>query len=228
MRILVTEDHPDLQLELVDYLQAHGYLADAAETLASMNEKLQQCQYQVVLLDLTLPDGDGLQQLSGLRAQHGLTLGIVVVSARGQPQQRALAMQQGADAYLVKPVYLPELLALLQQLQQRLKVSSTKVSSTNTWRLDDNRRQLICPTGQPIPLSHSELQVLIALHQGTQSKAELFQALAPYLSADASYGRLDTLICRLRQKVQQTSGQALPLHTIRNQGYQLLDTELSL
>lgn len=223
MRILVTEDHPDLQLELVDYLQVHGYQADAADTLASMNEKLQQSQYQVVLLDLTLPDGDGLQQLTSLRAQHGLSLGIVVVSARGQPQQRASAMQQGADAYLVKPVYLPELLALLQQLQQRLQGTSI-----NTWRLDGQRRQLICPQGQLIPLSHSELQVLIALQQGKQRKAELFQELAPYLSADASYSRLDTLICRLRQKVQQTSGKVLPLHTIRNQGYQLLDTELTL
>ncbi|MCC5852512.1 MAG: winged helix-turn-helix domain-containing protein [Alkalimonas sp.] len=65
-------------------------------------------------------------------------------------------------------------------------------------------------------------------HQIIERLATGHIKLAPYLSADASYSRLDTLICRLRQKVQQASGKALPLHTIRNQGYQLLDTELSL
>ena len=222
MRILVTEDHPDLQLELVDYLQAQGFTTDAADSLASMNQKLQQCQYQALLLDLSLPDGDGMLALPTLRQQHGLAMGILVISARGQPQERALAIQNGADAYLVKPVFLPELVALLRQLQQRLTPDVEPLA----WQLDPNRCCLQSPRGQTIPLSPSEAKVLLALQQGQQSKATLLQELAPYLQQTPDYRRLDTLICRLRQKVQQSSGEALPLKTIRNLGYQLLDTEL--
>lgn len=221
MRILVTEDHPDLQLELLDYLQAQGFKADAADSISSMNEKLQQCQYQVLLLDLSLPDGDGIEQLPALRNDFGLTLGIVIVSARGQPQQRTQAMQLGADAYLVKPVYLPELLALLQQLQHRLK----PVPEAH-WQLDLERSALISPQGKVIALSQSEIKILVALEQEQQSKSMLLMQLAPYLMDANDYGRLDTLICRLRQKVQQSSGETLPLQTIRNQGYRLLDTQL--
>ena len=221
MRILVTEDHPDLQLELLDYLQAQGFQADAADSIASMNEKLHQCQYQVLLLDLSLPDGDGIEQLPALRNEFGLTLGIVVVSARGQPQQRTKAMQLGADAYLVKPVYLPELLALLQQLQQRLQPAAEE-----HWQLDLERSALFSPQGKVIALSQNEAKILAALEQEQQSKAMLLKQLAPYLLSAHDYGRLDTLICRLRRKVEQSSGETLPLQTIRNQGYRLLDTQL--
>ncbi|MCT8124581.1 response regulator transcription factor [Alishewanella sp. BS5-314] len=223
MRILVTEDHPDLQLELIDYLRMHGLIADGADSLFSMNEKLTGGQYQVVLLDLGLPDGDALECLTSLRQQFGLQLGIVIVSARGQPIERTQALNSGADAYLVKPVFLPELLAVLMQLAQRLE---PKIHLT--WYLDIIRRTLRSPGGEIIALSHSETSLLSALveHKGVLNKEQLQCTLTPFLKLSHDYTRLDTLVCRLRQKVKMATGEALPLMTIRNKGYQCIDIML--
>lgn len=216
MRILVIEDHPDLQIELIDYLAMQGYHAEGAGCLASMNQKLSHNHYQAVLLDIGLPDGDGIDIIPELRQRFGLTLGIIIVSARGQPQERTEALAKGADAYLVKPVYLPELMALLQQLQQRLPATG--------WQLDAEKYFLHSPADHKIPLTPGEYALLISLleHNNCLSKSALQQMLTPYLD-QVNYSRLDTLICRLRQKVEQLTGLPLPLQTLRNKGYQLTD-----
>lgn len=220
MRILVTEDHPDLQLELIDYLLMQGFAADGAACLASMNQKLLEHQYQLLLLDLGLPDGDALDLLAALRQQYGLGMGIIIVSARGQPQERVKALTLGADAYLVKPVFLPEMLALINQLAQRLATNSETF-----WQLNPLKHSLKTPSGVEIALSISETAILACLleHNGFQTKERLQKTLTPYLEQHYDFSRLDTLICRLRQKVLHTTGTQLPLQTLRNKGYQLTD-----
>lgn len=217
MRILVTEDHPDLQLELIDYLLMQGFAADGAACLSSMNQKLLEHQYQLLLLDLGLPDGDALDLLPALRQQYGLNMGIIIVSARGQPQERVKALTLGADAYLVKPIFLPELLALLKQLTHRL---TTKI---NNWQLFTAKRKLVSPNSIEIDISKAELLLLkhLITNPGCHSKAKLQIVLWPYLTENLHLSRLDTMICRLRQKVQSASNEHFPLLTERNKGYEI-------
>ena len=216
-RVLVIEDAQDLCVELVDYLQFAGYDAAGVGTVAQMREALEHDAvtrpWQVLVLDLGLPDGDGLQAAQQMRAQRGLDLGIVMVTARGHVDDRIAGLRSGADAYLVKPVDLRELAATIDQLAKRL--------STPGWGLDAGSRLLTAPKGQPVELTGAEnllLQTLMSANGQVLDREQLCRALAP--SGDPTdTRRLDTLISRLRTKVEVQTGCVLPIQTFRNLGY---------
>lgn len=186
-----------------------------------MQEILKSKAIELILLDLNLPDGCGMQAISSLRKQHGLNIGIVVISARDSREDKCQALQAGADGYMVKPLFLPELQAHINQLKLRLPV-------TTSWQFSQQQRALISPRGVVCKLSKNEtllLQILVK-HPDGVGRDTLLCAIAPYLSQVADYRRLDTMISRLRSKVAQECQQTLPLDTIRNYGYQLQLTTL--
>ncbi|MER2491496.1 response regulator transcription factor [Catenovulum sediminis] len=218
--ILVVEDNLDLQAEVIDFLNLSGHLADGANNLTSMQQKLRQKTYQIVLLDLGQPDGDGLDYIADLRKCYGLTLGIIIVSARGRDEERIKGLELGADAYLVKPVNLHELNMLIARLFQRIPEGSEP--SSNSWQLIKSQRQLKSPTNTQVHLTGIEFLLLqhLCTNDGIQSRTNLCETLYPK-TEHIHYGRLDTLVSRLRQKVQKQTGLDLPIHTYRNKGYGL-------
>lgn len=218
-RVLVTEDSLDLQEEILDYLRAQGYEAEGAASLASMNEKLLTGQFHLLLLDLGLPDGDGLDAIADLRKHHGLELGIVLVSARGQPEERARGLKEGADSYLVKPVFLPELMALLERLTLRVRPTAA-----HYWRLDIRDHLLICPEGKSVELTGSEFLLLSQLSGSSdpQTRESLCAMLRDKpISGHEDTRKLDTLFSRLRSKIEHSTGKESPIRTYRNRGYGL-------
>lgn len=228
-RVLVIEDTADLCYELVDYLRFSGYDAHGVGSVAGMRQCLEQESWQVLVLDLGLPDGDGTVAAQQIRQRHGLDVGIVMVTARGQVDDRVLGLQSGADAYLVKPVDLRELCAIIDRLAQRVQerlVRAPKVSAVNSrWVLLRAQHRLQCPDGQQVALTGSEYLVLdtLLLHRGQAIGREPLQELISPGSTVLDTRRLDTLLSRLRSKVQQETGQELPVHTYRNLGYAFED-----
>jgi DNA-binding response OmpR family regulator len=225
-KILVVEDARDLLEEVVDFLRFSNFDAHGVGSLAEMHEQLSRSAWQVVVLDLGLPDGDGVVAARELRAQHGLLLGLVIVSARGRLDDRLSGRQAGADAYLTKPVALRELKAVIDSLLLRLPHAEpadgdlAPYAAAPRWALDRASLALRSPCGQVLPLTGTEARMLALLMQArgrVLSREQLCRALDARGAAPDTR-RLDTLISRLRSKAE-ASDLCLPLHTYRNLGY---------
>src|SRR5690606_28208742 len=220
-RILVVEDNPDLRIEIVDYLKFCHYTATGADSIQQMQDALRDEHWNILLLDLTLPDGDGLATAKKLRSIYGLKLGIIMVTARGHVEDRIEGISSGADAYLVKPINLKELKVTIDQLNLRISELLNETSSPTHWLLDQQALELICPNNHRIGLTVTESSLLKALlNQPGQAvtRDELCNYLPPGNHHDNTR-RLDSILSRLRSKTKKETGISLPIHTLRNKGY---------
>ena len=213
INVLLVEDDADLRQEVKDYLVAEGYSVLEAGTLKETLEVLQSQHVHAVVLDVGLPDSNGLDSLPELRRHTDCP--IVMMTAWGQLQLRLKGLQQGADYYLVKPVPLAELSAVLATLLRR--ATSTAVG----WRTDAATRTLITANEHSVQLTTSEWVFVRTLRKspGTLvSRDELVSALG---HDPASYDprRMDALVQRLRQKAERADMGQLPLRTRHGQGY---------
>src|SRR6056297_890338 len=117
MRILLVEDHPPLAEAVCDALRRAGFAVDCAGTAADAGEMAQLTDYALVILDLGLPDGDGMALLPSLRQNGGPP--VIVLTARDQLADRLAGLDGGADDYVVKPVAMPELVARCRAVLRR-------------------------------------------------------------------------------------------------------------
>jgi len=213
-RVLVVEDEPDLLDAVVTFLNLEGMVADGVGTLAAADSWVRTHNFDILVLDLGLPDGDGLQWLS--RQSDWLDKGVVITTARGQEHQRIEGVRSGADIYLVKPVALEEISSLLQNLWRRLRGQAD-----NRWLLQPLGWLLQPPFGHSVRLTHSELLVLqrLAIQPGSVvARQELVVALGQDPET-YDYRRMEVLIRRLRNKVRESAGVDLPLETVHRLGY---------
>jgi DNA-binding response OmpR family regulator len=222
--ILVVEDNPDLRIEIIDYLNFCHYKVGGADSVEQMRHALRNEHWDVLLLDLTLPDGDGLTTAKELRQVYGLKLGIIMVTARGHVEDRIEGISAGADAYLVKPINLKELKATIDQLGLRLNQQQLKTPEPRLpiqWQLDQQGLELVCPNNERVALTVTESLLLNALLEqpGTPvSRDKLCDCLPPGSPHDDTR-RLDSILSRLRSKTKKDAGIDLPIHTLRNKGY---------
>ena len=223
-RVLVVEDEPDLRAELVDFLQFYGIDAQGVGDIAAMRGQLQQQTWDVLVLDLGLPDGDGLAAARRVRDSFKLALGMVIVTARGHVEDRIAGLTAGADSYLVKPVNPRELKAVIDQILTRLSHTPPEapaLAAAACWHLDLRTLQLISPDRRATDLTGTEARLVEYLMKAggtTVSRDALCRQLAMGLTLDDTR-RLDTRISRLRKKVADATGNELPIKTFRTQGY---------
>lgn len=216
-RVLVVEDEPDLLDATVTFLNLEGFVTDGVSSLAAADSWLRTHGVDLLVLDLGLPDGDGLHWLQDYPFWHDK--GVVITSARGHEHERIDGVRSGADIYLVKPVALEELALLLHKLWRRLGSQATQI-----WQLQPLAWLLQPPVGPPVRLTHSELLVMQCLaHQPGRavSREALVEALGKNSQA-YDYRRMEVLIRRLRNKVREVSGMELPLETVHRLGYALV------
>lgn len=210
--VLLVEDDADLRAEVKDYLVTEGYKVLEAGSLQATFEILRNQPVHAVVLDAGLPDGNALTALPEIRSSTNCP--IVMMTAWGQLTQRLQGLQQGADYYLVKPVPLAELCAVLASMLRR---STTKVS----WGSNVIERELLAPNGNSVQLTASEW-VFVQLLRKNPGKVISRQELVLCLGKDPvdyDFRRMDTLLQRLRKKAEQAGLGALPLHTRHGQGY---------
>lgn len=215
--ILLVEDNIDLQIEMRDFLAHQGLLVHVATDLQQMQEKLSQTPINALLLDLGLPDGDGLAAIAPIRQRYGLALGIVVVSARGADVDRVTAIAAGADFFMVKPVCLEELQQVILRLCQRLPQDGLA-----SWRFDKSQSALVSPDNKCIALTGTEYRFLRLLATQSQPipREHLIKAL--YQRDHVVETRcLDTLVSRLRKKIREHSAHELMIQSHRNLGYSI-------
>ena len=164
-RILIVDDDPEIRQLLVDYLVRSGFDAVPARNGREMAQALERHAIDLVVLDLMLPDTDGLVLCRDLRARSNIP--VLMLTARGEEADRIVGIEMGADDYLVKPFSPRELLARIKGILRRtrslppnLKPDTQRCLSFAGWKLDTATRVLTGSDGVATPLSGAEYRLL--------------------------------------------------------------------
>jgi two-component system response regulator TctD len=220
MRVLLVEDNENLAELLTKGLGGAGFDADVVTTAAAAQEVLATTRYAAVILDLGLPDADGLVVLRDLRARNDPTP-VLILTARGGVQDRVGGLRSGADDYLVKPFAFEELLARLQALLRRpgyLLGMSLRLGNVT---LDTEARQVFIHD-DPCFFSAREIAVLEILlrRSGRVVSKKLVEDHLYGLSTDVGSNAVEVYVHRLRKQLAD-SGADVQIHTIRGVGYMI-------
>ncbi|MDR3672667.1 MAG: response regulator transcription factor [Holophaga sp.] len=217
--ILIVEDEPAQRLLLAAYLRQGEFQVLEAASLAEAWSQLKATPPQLVLLDLNLPDGDGLELADELRRRE---VPVVILTCRAEDRVRAL--ERGADDFLDKPFNPRELVARMHNLLRRYGQRNAGAALTvGSYCLDLERRQLCHSSGAPLNLTRGEFNLLAELAEAegrALCRAELAEAVSPEGEA-ASLRSVDVLISRLRQKMEEDPRNPRLLVTVPGYGYRL-------
>lgn len=225
--ILVVDDEPDIREMLEEYLGRQGLDVRSAADGLELDRRLAERPAQLLVLDLNLPGEDGLSIAGRLRARG--RVGIVMLTARGDLEDRIRGLELGADDYVVKPVEPRELLARIRSVLRRLAAEAARAgrgSSTRRVRfgrceLDLDGHRLLAGDGSEVPLTAMEFDLLetFARHPGQVMSRDRISELAhnrPWHPLDRS---IDIRITRLRQKIEPDPGRPAVIRTVRGEGY---------
>lgn len=222
-KIIVVDDDVDLLKQVIDYLRLAGLDAVGVGSATEMYRRMAIEPFSIVVLDLRLPDEDGLSIAAYLRANT--RIGIIMVTARSESDDRVRGWEAGADVYLAKPVNLRELVAAINGLAERLgdALEPAVPLANGPWMLDVNRFRLSAPNGRSAALTANEIALLkrLASPWGVAVPRGELLAVLGYPADDPSNRNLDAALRRLRLKVGDMIGMSLPIRTVHSVGYQI-------
>ena len=218
MRLLLVEDNPRLQTLLAEVLTGAGFGTDIAGTIDDLLSLAGATPYDLIVLDLGLPDGDGLDAIRTLR-DDGVATPILIITARGSVDERVKGLDAGADDYLTKPFNHAELLARVRAVLRRpAAVIGPKIEIGNT-SIDVASLEVTC-NGRPLELRLSERRLLMRLMRRSGnlvSKGVLETSLSD-LGRDISSNAIEALVSRTRRTLTD-AGSDIVIETVRGVGY---------
>lgn len=221
-RVLVVEDEEEIASPLVRTLEREGYAVDRAATGRQAIDDAVAHRHDIVILDLGLPDMDGLDVCRALR-ESGYEGAVLIVTARSRELDRVVGLDSGADDYLAKPFGLAELLARLRALLRRTTVRAGTASVGSGHRLQvDVEAHRVYVGDVEVPLTSKEFDVLAVLVAHRDKVVSRSQLMAEVWS-EGWYGStktLDVTIGRLRHKLEK-DGSAERVVTVRGVGFRL-------
>lgn len=215
MRVLLVEDDLSLSQQLAKDLAAAGYAVDTVDNGVDAEFMGNEEPYDVVVLDLGLPQRSGLEVLKNWRSR-GNKVVVIILTARDAWHEKVDGFKAGADDYLAKPFHLEELLARIQAVVRRQKGQADSALSVCGLTLDEERQQVINAEGKVSALTGTEFRLLryLMLHPGRiLSKSVLTEHVYDY-NSDKDSNVIEVYINRLRHKL----GKSL-IQTRRGQGY---------
>ena len=218
MRLLIIEDDKQLADEMKIGLERQGFTIDIANTGLDGEEKAYVTDYDAVLLDLNLPDKDGLEILSYLRSNER-NMPVLIVSARDTVRERSTGLDLGADDYIVKPFDFVELTSRIRAVVRRFYGRTNPKITIGSLTINPAIQTALWEN-EPIPLSTKEFDILFYLaerHPEIVSSEEIIEHTYNE-DFDLFSSVLRVHISNLRKKLQAASGQNL-LITIKGKGY---------
>lgn len=220
MRILVADDERDLVAALEELLKHERYTVDAVHTGQGAYDYASTGNYDCIILDIMLPDIDGLEVLRRLRAA-GIKTPILLLTAKSDPADRILGLDRGADDYLPKPFVVGELLARIRALTRRSSALETPELTFGDLLLDRVSFQLVCKD-QTEHLGNKEFQIMEALirRQGSPTSVEYLMDHIWSYDASVEPGVVWTYMSYLRRKLE-TLGSNVRITMRRGFGYML-------
>jgi two-component system response regulator TctD len=224
MRILLVEDHIELSHWLAKALRDANLTIECVTNGADADALLHTQDYALVILDLTLPEMDGLDVLRRLRARGGARARtpVMILTARGGLEERVQGLNLGADDYLAKPFELTELEARVKALLRRSQGNEAVVHHCGALSFDTVTR-MFGYDGAPLaltPREHAVLEALITRPGRAVPKDKLFVEVFA-LSDDANVDAIELYIHRVRKKLDRVAANGAAITTLRGIGYLL-------
>lgn len=228
-RVLIVDDDAEIRDLLHILLSKHGYTVFEAESGEVMWGLLAREPVEIILLDVMLGDCDGFELCKQLREKS--TIPILMISAAGEPTDRVLGLELGADDYIAKPFYAREVLARIKALLRRSQDShAQKITSLQHaicfagWSLYTENRRLFDPNQIEISLSVGEYVLLEALLKHPNrivTRDQLLSYIHTHHDQEVFDRSIDVQVCRLRKRIEANPGQPAFIKTIRGAGYML-------
>jgi DNA-binding response OmpR family regulator len=222
--ILVVEDDPAMRDGLRDNLEFEGYQVVTARSVQEGRGAALARHPSLILLDVMLPDGSGIELCRQLRA-HGLRQPILMLTARGEEMDRVIGLESGADDYIVKPFSLRELLA---RVRANLRRGAEAAEPGGTVRVGvatvDFARHVLTRDGHPLETSAKEFALLRCLvaHRGLSVSRDTLLAEVWGHQEDVVTRTVDNFVVRLRRKIEPDPTNPQYLLTIHGSGYKLI------
>lgn len=224
--ILVVDDEAEVCALIARCLKPGGFAVDAAHSGADMNRLMARSTYDLVILDLNLQGEDGLELLRDLRQSRDVL--VIIVTARGEPVDRVVGLELGADDYVSKPFEPRELLARVRSVLRRIKApcEATHVSEKSQlrfhgWRVDLQARVVHSPDGEMVELTTAQFDVLSALarHPNRALTRDQLLDLARDRTSTPFDRSIDVHIGQLRKRIEVDRKNPQIIKTIHGIGY---------
>ena len=224
MKLLIVEDNEQLQDNLTGYLSKEGYVAEIAPTYAEALNKLASFSYDIVVLDLMLPDGNGLDILRYIKDRQSST-GVLIVSAKNSVEDKIAGLDLGADDYLSKPFNLSELNARLKAIFRRRNQEGQAQVTYNEISIDTDKKE-ITVNDDLLELTRKEYD-LILFFVVNKNRVLTKQAIAEHLWGDYmdlldSFDFVYQHIKNIRKKIMNSGGKDY-IKTMYGSGYKFTD-----
>ena len=225
--ILVVDDQKEICEVVQQYLSSEGYRVSVANDGGGMRRVMGQAEVDLVILDLMLPGEDGLTLARQLREES--TVGIIILTGRGETVDRIIGLEMGADDYLPKPFHLRELLARVKSVLRRASSRAQKEKPSGArararfagWHLDLSTRELVSPDGGEVRLTTGEFDLLAAFVNNANQvlTRDRLLDLARNREAGPFDRTIDVQVGRLRRKLEDDPQRPTMIKTVRGTGY---------
>ncbi|HEY4208649.1 MAG TPA: response regulator transcription factor [Puia sp.] len=204
MKILIVEDEIELCLSMATYLKGESYLCEIAHDLRTALDKIEIFDYDCILLDINLSDGNGLTILRHLKANNKAD-GVIIISARNSIDDKIEGLNLGADDYISKPFYLSELTARVKAVIRRRRFEGTSVLVFNELVIDIEGKTVFIED-RPVDLTRKEYDLLLYL-ASNKNRVISKNAIAEHLSGDEvmSYDNLDFIYSHIKNLKRKLS-----------------------
>ncbi|TCK85380.1 response regulator transcription factor [Albibacterium bauzanense] len=220
MKILIVEDERALSESIVAYMKQENYVCDTAFDYQEAKEKLALFDYDCVLLDIMLPNGNGIDLLEMLKKENKMD-GIIIVSAKNSLEDRIFSLNVGADDYLSKPFHLAELSARVQSIIRRRQLGGSNVIHYKTITIDMLAKS-VTVKGDLIEITRTELELLLFLLMN-KGKVVSKSTIAEHLSGQSAmyFDNFDVIYTHIKNLKKKLGSSGEYLKTIYATGYKL-------
>ena len=230
-KILIVEDEPDMRLGLKDNLEFDGYEVDSAENGKDGYEKIIKNNYDLVLMDVMMPEMSGFEVCKQIR-KEGINVPVILLTAKGEEIDKVRGLEIGADDYITKPFSLRELLARVKAVLRRAPEHNAQVEKKNSkiqigLLTVDFSTFIAASKNKPVQMSHKEFELLHYLWDNRNTvvtRDDLLNKIWGYEESPTTR-TVDNFIVRLRQKIEKDPERPHYIITVHGIGYKLINSQ---